>query len=215
MTYPLIIPNVGYDHGLNAYLAVSITGMGVNFGRHVSMDQGRDTFFDDEVVTDLHQQYLDHDISIGTLTQKIREYFDDRGGAWGFKFSVGISLLPLYKLMYPEMSVLVGRLQGDSRLHNLIAQLMREDSILAATLPETWEDVEAKMHTLNEFTQGVPCMVIPDELFINQRQKALAQMAAFIGGDYRSGNVAKMVDSALRKLMHVYDEREIGSGCTR
>lgn len=212
MTFPLVIPNIGYDAGLNAMLAVSITGMGVNLGRHLQMDITRDTFFDDQVIGELNEQYLSHEISIGSLVEKVRSHFDDRGGAWGFKLTHGLSLLPIYRRMYPDMALLTGRLGEDVRLNNVITQLSQEDTILGATLPEIWTEIEAKMNGLNEFTTKVPTLVIPAELFEYQRQKGLAQMAAFLGGDYRSGNVAKMVDSAQRKLLHVFDEKEVGSG---
>lgn len=210
--FPIVIPSVGYDSGLSGMLAVSMTGMACNFGQHLDLDIKRDTFFDDLFINELHTSYLDHDISIGTLVERIRDHFDDRGGAWGFKFSKGLNLLPLYQRMYPNLQILTGSMTRAARLDAVIATCLAEDSIMSATVPEIWADIEEQSLGIEDATREQRTLVIPHELFQGHRQQALAKMAEFMGGDYRSGNVAKMVDSALRKLLHVFHESEVGSG---
>ena len=83
---------------------------------------------------------------------------------------------------------------------------------MSATLPDLWAEVEHKAHTLSQLSMAMPTLVIPYDLMEFYRQKALSKVAEFIGGDYRSGNIARMVDSAQRKLLHVYNESEVGSG---
>jgi hypothetical protein len=213
MTFPVILPNVGWDKGLTGKIAVALTGMGVNLGQEISPDNTLTSFFDDIVLEEINREYLDHDISISVFVERVREHFVDRGGAWGFKFSMGLGVLLIYLSMYPDASIIAAALNDHTQLNYIMHFLHREDHEQSATFTEIMDYVARNhMYISDAMRFAQSSMIIQEGLFEGNRQKALKDLSIFIGGDYKSGNVTKMVDSAQKKLHHVYTLEGLGSG---
>lgn len=206
--YPIIVPCFGFDDHLAANLAIALTGMGVDMGNHVSDDARSTSYFDDIYFSELNRAYLEHRVSLGRFVEQAVEYFTARSEPWGFKMSVGLELLPMYKHFLPEMSLLIGVPDKVAFYRDMFYGAMDHDRVDALTLKEYWDKRAMEDRAIEEATQLVPSMMIPASFFDEQREKALIKIVEFIGIAINRDQRGRLVKSALRKLSMVYSMAE-------
>lgn len=209
--YPIIVPSIGFDDRLAAHIAVSLTGMSVDMGNYLDMSKGTCSFFDDRRVNELSRDYLGHRITWDRYVEQMIEYFTARSEPWGFKFTTGIEMLPLFRHFLPEMSVIIPVPDEDHvELEMHEAALVAGDSPTMPTIAEHLQRYRAWKKSAERLTNIVPCLLIPHNFFYEFREKALVKIAEMLcnnNRDYR--RIGRLVRSAERKMQYVYTGAEV------